>query len=75
MDLVAAGRGNERDTGGLALAKVDFAVRDIARDDPRRAEELLRGEVVAAARAVDEMKRNRLPGVQHDRVGAVAVAV
>jgi len=57
--LVGAARRDERDALGLVRPQLDL-VAAAAGNDPRVLEESGRGEVVAAARGVDEGQRDRL---------------
>ena len=65
---------DEGDTFGLMPTQLDLAARRGASGDARRAEEGFGGEVVAAARLVDEGQRDRLTGGEVDRLGREAEA-
>src|SRR5690242_13999998 len=70
--LVRPGSRDKGDAPRLMARELDFAVGRGARGDARRGEEPGGGEIMPAARSVDEIEGRRLAGPQMDRRGREA---
>src|SRR6476661_434485 len=73
--VVGAGSRDERDAAGLMPGELDLSIGRCAGGDARTCEEFDRGEIVNAARAVDEVQRYRLSSAQVDRLRVEAEAL
>src|SRR6476469_5808931 len=73
--MVGAGGRDERDAAGLMPGELDLSSGRCAGGDARTCEECDRGEIMPAARAVDEVQRYRLASAQVDRLRVEAEAL